>query len=159
VIVPGSKDTLGDLEWLRTTALDEWVLAQHAQGATVLGVCAGYQMLGRSVSDPEGRESRRGDLPGLGLLPARTVLASQEVSDVRRGPAMRGTSFTAYEIHLGVTTADAPLPAFATLADGRAEGLVGNRVIGTYLHGLLESPAVCREIFGVPPAAVAGRTN
>lgn len=150
VILPGTKNTLGDLAWLRERGLDRWVIDQHAKGATVIGVCGGYQMLGTSVSDPLAMESAAGSSAGLGLLPTRTVLAPEKVTMRRRGRTRSGTEFEAYEIHLGVTDTPESLRPFATLDDGRPEGVVRDRVIGTYLHGLFESAAVCSEVFGVP---------
>ncbi|MEQ1870569.1 MAG: cobyric acid synthase [Vicinamibacterales bacterium] len=158
VILPGTKDTLGDLEWLRGRGLDRWVIDQHAKGATVIGVCGGYQMLGTSVSDPLAMESVAGRSAGLGLLPVHTVLAAEKVTTRRRGHTRGGAEFEAYEIHLGVTDTPASLRPFATLDGGRPEGVVRERVIGTYLHGLFESAAVCSEVFGVavtPPRSKA----
>ena len=150
VIVPGTKDTLGDLAWLRRQRLDAWVQVQHDLGATVIGICGGYQMLGTAIADPHGVESTGGTAAGLGLLPARTVLAAEKVTRAVRATTPGGVSYAAYEIHMGVTTLDAPRPPFATLADGTADGARGVRAIGTYLHGALEDAAVCAELFGVP---------
>lgn len=149
VILPGTKNTLADLEWLRQRGLDRWIVGQHARGATVVGICGGYQMLGTSISDPLAMESSIGGSTGLGLLPARTVLTADKVTTLRRARTRAGTEFSAYEIHLGVTDRPAHLAPFATLDDGTAEGAVRDRVIGTYLHGLFESADVCAELFGV----------
>ena len=149
IILPGTKDTLGDLEWLRARGLDAWIRNQHQRGATVIGVCGGYQMLGEAIHDPDGLESRQGSAPGLGLLPAETVLTRDKATRVRRATLADGTSFPAYEIHMGVTTCTRPLPPFAQLEDGTSDGARGDRVIGTYLHGALEDPEVCAELFGV----------
>jgi adenosylcobyric acid synthase len=159
VILPGTKDTIGDLEWMRERGLDTWVLAQHQQGAIVIGICGGYQMLGTAIHDPAGVESRRGSVPGLALLPVETVLTAEKTTRVRRATlatpayagatAGKGASFAAYEIHLGVTTAARPLPPFARLEDGTPDGALADRVIGTYLHGALEDAVVCETLFGV----------
>jgi adenosylcobyric acid synthase len=157
VIVPGSKDTIADLAWMRARGLDAWIQDQHRRGATVIGVCGGFQMLGEAIHDPEGVESMRGSAQGLGLLPVETVLTLTKATEVRRATTARGHSFPAYEIHMGVTTAARPLPPFARLEDGSAEGVRDDRVIGTYLHGALEDVSVCAELFRVPFAVGAGK--
>jgi adenosylcobyric acid synthase len=160
VILPGTKDTLGDLDWMRARGLDAWVGDQHRRGATVVGICGGYQMLGAAIHDPDGVESRQGTAQGLGLLPAETVLTADKTTRLRRATTANGTSFAAYEIHLGVTTPSRPLPPFARLEDGTADGVVADRIVGTYLHGALEDPGVCTELFGVRVAEeTAGAAN
>jgi adenosylcobyric acid synthase len=149
VILPGTKDTLGALAWLRDRGLDAWVRRQHAQGATILGVCGGFQILGDVVRDPDGVESRAGSAPGLGLLPVETVLVREKVTAVRRARTPAGALFDAYEIHVGVTTAREPVSPFAYLDDGSPEGARRGRVCGTYLHGALDDARVCEEILGV----------
>lgn len=117
VILPGSKDTVADLAWLRARGLDEWVARQHRRGATVIGICGGYQMLGETIHDPDGAESSRGVTVGLGLLPVDTVLGRDKTTVVRRAVTPGGAVFGAYEIHLGVTTSRVPLPPFARLLE------------------------------------------
>jgi adenosylcobyric acid synthase len=157
VVLPGTKDTLGDLAWLKAQGLDAWVRAQHAAGATILGVCGGYQMLGETVADPLAVESGGGRADGLGLLPAETTLAATKVTRAIRATTPGSAPFPAYEIHMGVTTLRTPLPPFARLADGSADGARGDRVIGTYLHGALEDAAVCEEVLGVPVTSAASK--
>jgi adenosylcobyric acid synthase len=149
VILPGTKDTIGDLAWLRKRSLDAWISDQHRRGATVIGVCGGFQMLGEVIHDPEGVESFPGTAQGLGLLSVETVLTASKAMRVRRATIATGASFAAYEIHLGVTTCTRPLPPFARLEDGTWDGVLSDRVIGTYLHGALEDSHVCAELFGV----------
>ena len=141
----------GDLAWMRAKGLDRWVSGEHARGATIVGVCGGYQMLGESVRDPAGVESTSSYTPGLGLLAAETVLLPEKTTRVRRAALASGTSFSSYEIHLGVTTCRAALPPFARLEDGALEGVRGERLIGTYLHGAFEDARVCAEVFGCEP--------
>ena len=152
VILPGSKNTVADLEWLRARRLDEWVISQHRRGATVIGICGGYQMLGRAIHDPDRLESDAGSVSGLGLITAETTLARDKTTRVVSGSTAARAMFDGYEIHLGSTTSGGTVAPFARLADGTCDGVRGNRVIGTYLHGALESAAVCEEIFGVPIA-------
>jgi len=153
IILPGSKSTISDLRWLRATGLAAWVTAQHRGGATVIGVCGGYQMLGRSIRDPLRIESPDEAAEGLGLLAADTVLEPVKTTVLRTAWSPRGVRFCAYEIHLGATTVDEPVRPFARLDDGRPDGACAPRVVGTYLHGAFESAGVCTETFGVDVAA------
>jgi adenosylcobyric acid synthase len=155
IILPGSKHTVADLAWLRAQRLDTWILDQHRRGAVVIGICGGFQMLGTTIADPHGMESSSGLAPGLGLLPATTVLAATKTTRQRRAATRAGVEFAAYEIHLGETRWEQPLPPFAMLDDGAGEGVWANQLIGTYLHGALEHVDVCAEVFGVEIARVA----
>jgi adenosylcobyric acid synthase len=157
VVVPGTKSTIADLLWLRASGLADWILAQHRCGATIVGVCGGYQMLGRSIHDPLGVESGLRFANGLNLLPVTTVMADNKTTRVKRAITPRGTSFVAYEIHMGATDIEGRVEAFARFDDGGTDGARLPGVIGTYLHGALENPDVCAELFGVPPPSVEGK--
>jgi adenosylcobyric acid synthase len=154
VIVPGTKNTIDDLLWLRRNGLADWIQEQHAAGATIVGVCGGFQMLGQRVLDPAGIESSTTAVEGLGLLPLETVLTSEKRTEVVTARTLAGTAFGAYAIHAGRTRAVGATTAhpFATLSDGEPDGYRGDRVLGTYLHGAFESVAVCTEVFGACPA-------
>jgi adenosylcobyric acid synthase len=161
VILPGSKNTSADLSWLRSSGLAEWVLAQHRRGATIIGICGGYQMLGRTIRDPARMESDAGQVDGLGLLPAATELTETKRTTAVTARTRGGVPFGGYEIHLGVTTLDrgfVPAP-FAQVQDGEADGVWMDGVIGTYLHGAFENPDVCAEVFGVEPPAAASKAE
>lgn len=147
IILPGTKNTIGDLHWLRERGLDEWILAQHSRGARVLGICGGYQMLGTSIEDPLQLESDSKGSAGLGLLPVRTVLEPAKVVRTVKATAF-GATFGAYEIHLGKTISDSPITRFATLEDGQLDGACNGRVMGTYLHGALEHREFAQKLFG-----------
>ncbi len=159
VVLPGTKNTLHDLAWLRQSGLAEWVIEQHRRGATVIGVCGGFQMLGRCIRDPLGVESDLEAAPGLGLLPCVTTLAAEKTTVVRLGTTSKGTPLTGYEIHMGSTAMDGEVPPFARLQNGYAEGVRLNRVIGTYLHGAFEHPDVCAEVFGIAPPPTSTKTK
>ncbi len=147
VFLPGTKNTIGDLEWLCAQGLDEWLRAQYRRGATIVGICGGFQMLGESIDDPHGMESNRRHAAGLGFLPMKTTLNQQKTTRVVRACSPKGHSYQAYEIHLGETIMEqASLSPFAILEDGSREGVRGDRVIGTYLHGAFEDPAVLAEL-------------
>jgi len=159
IVIPGTKSTTLDLLWLRASGLADWVVAQHARGATVMGICGGYQMLGRSIHDPLGVESDVSSVSGLNLLPVVTTMAADKSTRVRHARTAGGTSFTGYEIHMGQTEIDPAQPPFATFDDGGTDGVRAPGVIGTYLHGALENPDVCGEVFGIPPPAAAARAE
>jgi adenosylcobyric acid synthase len=154
VILPGSKHTRSDLQWMRARGLDEWVRRQHTRGATVIGICGGYQMLGRAIHDPHGVESEAGSSEGLGLLESETTLAVDKITRTVRATTAGGASFSAYEIHLGITSGQGSMPPFAHLDDGTVDGVRADRLVGTYLHGALEDAAVCSELFGISVNAV-----
>jgi adenosylcobyric acid synthase len=158
IILPGSKHTSADLRWLRQQGLDEAVSAHVQQGGAVLGICGGLQMLGEALIDTHGID---GNAPGLGLLPLVTQFAERKT--VRRtqaafgsllGPwsALSGVTVQGYEIHHGHTQAHPAMLAAGNvlhevmpdLSWQSAEG----QVLGTYLHGLFESPAVLQALFG-----------
>ena len=155
IILPGSKSTIADLRWLRDTGLAGWITDQHRHGATVVGVCGGFQMLGLRIHDPARVESPEATAEGLGLLPAETVMAAGKTTAVRTAWSRGGVRFSAYEVHMGVTTLAAPAQPFARLEDGRRDGACGSGVIGTYLHGAFENPDVCAETFGADVVAVS----
>jgi adenosylcobyric acid synthase len=159
VIIPGTKNTLGDLEWLQKTGLAGWIIYQYRAGARIVGVCGGYQIMGEHIDDPLGMESGRGGANGLGLLEGRTVLAAEKVTRRISATTPSGVEFDAYEIHLGVTTRTHDAEPFATLADGSKDGVRGERLAGTYLHGALEDPCVLGELLGRPIAAASTRES
>ena len=90
IFLPGTKDTAGDLRWLREQKLDEWIGAQHRGGATIVGICGGFQMLGEAITDPYGMESNCVETTGLGLLPVRTTMRPEKTTEVVRASTPRG---------------------------------------------------------------------
>ena len=142
VILPGTKNTMEDLLWLRQSGLEAAVRRLAQAQTPVLGVCGGYQMLGQTLDDPAGTESGKPmSLAGLGLLPTRTAFDAQkrrtQVRAVALGAPFAGARMTGYEIHNGRTTVNGE--PFCRLADGTPEGCVCKNVFGTYLHGLFDS--------------------
>ena len=148
VVLPGSKDTMSDLRWLRAQGLDQAILRLAAQGVPIVGICGGYQMMGESLSDPDGLAGAPGEEPGLGLLPLRTRF--QKTKQVTQVEARWGDSaWMAYEIHMGqteFTRAVAPLLTLGTPTGLQRAGVRQQNLWGTYLHGLFESPAVRRDL-------------
>ncbi|HWH75047.1 MAG TPA: cobyric acid synthase [Methylibium sp.] len=167
IVLPGSKQVSGDLQWLRERGLDAAISRHAAQGKRVLGICGGLQMLGRWLHDPQGLDGRPGSVPGLGLLPLETRYAApKRVLAVRvrfaalQPPwqALAGIEAPAYEIRTGCTEAvgatepvDGPpaatMPALRA-DDGSVIGWQRGPVVGVYAHGLFESGAVLRALFG-----------
>jgi adenosylcobyric acid synthase len=139
VLLPGSKATLGDLAALRGEGWDIDIAAHRRRGGWVVGLCGGYQMLGRTIADPGGLEGPPGDAPGLGLLDAASVLAPQKtLRRIAAHDAIARADVAGYEIHLGETWSnEAPLLSL----DGKPEGArsADGRVLGTYIHGLFAS--------------------
>ncbi len=150
VIVPGTKSTRGDLAFLRVQGWDVDLIAHHRRGGRVLGICGGYQMLGRTVADPQGIEGPAGADPGLGLLDVATVMTpDKRLTEVVAVHAASGAAFRGYEIHIGRTEgADCARP-FAFVA-GAPEGAVGadGRVAGSYLHGMFRDDGFRAALLG-----------
>lgn len=156
IVLPGTKNTMADLSWLRQSGLEARILKHAAAGKPVIGVCGGYQMLGLTVSDPHGVE-HGGEMAGLGLLPFSTVFAPEktrtrvhgtvpEVGGIFAG--LSGQPYEGYEIHMGVT-------------DAQGAVVSAENVYGTYLHGFFDreeiTKAVAEALFrakGLDPAGV-----
>ena len=138
IVLPGSKATIADLAALRAAGFDIDITAHRRRGGMILGLCGGYQMLGRSIADPGGIEGPAGTAVGLGLLEVATTLSEEKRLEPVRGTTSDGAPFTGYEMHMGVTEGPDCARPFARLADGSREGAVSadGRVIGTYVHGL-----------------------
>jgi adenosylcobyric acid synthase len=184
IVIPGTKSTIADLEFMRAQGWDVDILAHVRQGGRVLGICGGYQMLGRVVSDPQGIEGKPKTVPGLGLLDVETVMTGDKtLREVRGevvgmplecgdpaskagsadgGPAGSATStpFAGYEMHVGVTTGPGCGHPLLRLADGTPDGTpdgavsADGRVAGCYVHGLFGLTAA-RAAF-LAPLGVTG---
>lgn len=154
IILPGSKSTLADLYELRRNGVAQAVVRAHCEGAAVLGICGGYQLMGQEVFDPDHVEGDIERLPGLGLLPVSTRMTGEKVTRQVKfqlfengGRATEdGTlklSMSGYEIHMGSTvpiegTSASPLNM---LEDGLCDGyIVDSTCMGTYIHGILDNP-------------------
>ncbi len=141
VIVPGSKSTMADLAVVRSTGWDIDIHAHVRRGGQVLGLCGGYQMLGKRIHDPQGLEGASGSVEGLGLLDVETtLLADKTVTLVTGIHVASRLPVRGYEIHLGETTGSDCLKPFAMLANV-ADGAVSQngKIAGTYLHGCFAS--------------------
>jgi adenosylcobyric acid synthase len=159
ILLPGSKATIADLEALRAAGFHIDIAAHRHRGGMVLGLCGGYQMLGRSIADPGGIEGPPATVEGLGLLDVQTTLSNDKRLEPVSGTTSDGVSFSGYEMHMGVTDGKDRARAFARLADGSPEGAVSadGRVIGTYVHGLFADDrqrAAWLQRLGAGPAAI-----
>ncbi len=149
VILPGSKATIADLRAFKREGWDIDIEAHRRRGGAVLGICAGYQMLGRKVADPEGIEGPPGEEPGLGFLDHETVLtAGKTLRRIGGAGKTVDAAFTGYEMHVGETTnGGGGRPFLAPDGPGHDAGSVSRdgRVMGCYVHGLLAGDAFRRE--------------
>jgi len=142
VLIPGSKATLSDLKDFRAEGWDIDILSHHRRGGMVIGICGGYQMLGRRIEDPNGIEGPPGGADGLGLLDISTTIAGdkalRKVSGVEAGS---GAAIRGYEMHMGDTTGPDTNRPWLTLAPDRADGASSacGRIKGAYVHGLFSS--------------------
>ena len=139
IVLPGSKATLADLSFLRAQGWDVDLMAHWRRGGHLLGICGGYQMLGRRIADPEGVEGPPGEAPGLGLLDVETVLRGPKVLVEAAGTERTtGSAVAGYEMHMGRTAGPDCGRPMLMLGDGRTDGAASRdgRVMGCYLHGL-----------------------
>ena len=137
IILPGTKSTLHDLYELRRNGCAQAIIKAHREGATVMGICGGYQMMGVEVCDPDHVEGDIERLPGLGLLPITTTMSGEKVT--RQISCEYGVG---YEIHMGETHpfCDAKASPLLHLSDGREDGyIIDNKCMGTYVHGILDN--------------------
>jgi adenosylcobyric acid synthase len=139
IIIPGSKATIADLAFLREQGWDIDITAHWRRGGRVLGVCGGYQMLGRRLADPDGTEGPVGEVAGLGLLDVSTVLSGKKTLAAVEGVCLtNGAPFHGYEMHIGRTSGPGCAAPLLHFADGRPDGAISpdGRVMGAYVHGL-----------------------
>jgi adenosylcobyric acid synthase len=138
IVLPGSKATIADLAALRAAGFDIDIAAHRRRGGMILGLCGGYQMLGRSIADPDGIEGSPAMADGLGLLDVATTLIPDKKLEAVRGRSADGAPLAGYEMHIGVTEGPDRGRPFARLEDGSPDGAISadGRVIGTYIHGL-----------------------
>ena len=159
ILLPGTKSTIADLQWLRESGLEAAILKQASRGTLIFGVCGGYQMLGRSVSDPEGVEAAGvRQMRGLGLLPVDTVFRGEKVQTQTTGvfsgvegllSCLNGRAYEGYEIHMGRSEEKMP-PVIS-----------GGSVYGSYVHGIFDAPGIADAVLtalcqsrGIDPAAL-----
>ena len=139
IILPGSKATIADLKFFRGQGWDIDLLAHARRGGRILGICGGYQMLGKNVSDPHGMEGPPGEVEGLGLLDVATQLTAKKALRQVDGACLtNGAPFRGYEMHVGETAGPDCARPLMRFADGRLDGAISadGRIAGAYVHGL-----------------------
>lgn len=144
IILPGSKATIADLEFLRSQGWDIDLLAHVRRGGRVLGICAGYQMLGNVVLDPERIEGHQDSARGLGLLDITTTMTGdKQLRAITGTDLVTGSAVSGYEMHLGLSTGPAAANPFIRFDNGTTDGALSpdTRILGCHIHGLFHSPA------------------
>ncbi|MFD9625626.1 cobyric acid synthase [Peribacillus muralis] len=146
LILPGTKNTIEDLNWLKQVGLDRTIKELREQGTMIFGICGGFQMLGTKLFDPDGVEGNGENAEGLSLLPAETVFQAEKKTVQMEGVLPSGIlagemNLSGFEIHLGKTTLESQVRPFLQLKDGRQDGAIAtdNKVFGTYLHGIFHN--------------------
>lgn len=145
IILPGSKNVRADLAWLRAHGWDKAIARHLRYGGKLIGLCGGFQMLGTAIHDPHGLESAAGSSTGLGLLAFETTLEREkQLHRIRGTLALASAPVQGYEIHMGISHGPA-LERPALHLDGRTDGAISEdgQILGTYLHGLFDTPAAC----------------
>lgn len=151
IILPGTKNTMDDLSWMRENGLEGMILRCHEGGTPIVGICGGFQMLGQYLEDPFGIE-RTGAMRGMGLLNMKTVFEPEKTRTRIKGQVIEaggifsglcGLNVSGYEIHMGVTKNTGGCVPVIMLEDGRIDGLANGdfSVMGTYLHGIFDEPS------------------
>ncbi|MEN8904361.1 MAG: cobyric acid synthase [Clostridiales bacterium] len=158
VILPGTKNTMGDLKWLRESGLESEILKYASKGNPVFGICGGYQMMCKNLKDPYGVEDG-GEIMGMGLFDAKTVFEKEKVRTRVKGIFQKvdgifsklvGKCFEGYEIHMGLTQCDESIKNITSITTIentiKQDGLSFKNVYGSYVHGIFDSEEVLVEI-------------
>jgi adenosylcobyric acid synthase len=146
IVLPGSKNVRDDLKWLRDQGWEPAIQRHLRYGGKLMGICAGYQMLGRLVQDPEGMEGPPGTSSGLDLLDLSTQLAAEKQLCQVKGRLLLGdVPITGYEIHCGITRGAALARPLVKHQNGNPDGVISTdgQILGTYWHGLFDTPQAC----------------
>lgn len=156
ILLPGTKNTMADLRWMRQNGLEAAILKQHERGSLVIGICGGFQMLGKTLSDPDGVEDGS-SMRGMGLLDTETVFLPQKRRTRMNGTIasvdgvlepLSGHAVSGYEIHMGETRGLGSAVPFTTLETGETDGYrdPAGTVFGSYLHGIFDSPETAQKL-------------
>ena len=162
VVIPGSKTTISDLEHLRAQGWDHDLHAYVRRGGRVLGICAGYQMLGRTVRDPLGIEGSTPVSAGVGLLEIETTMGAQKtLRRVSGEETTTGARIEGYEMHIGISTGDATRRPMVRFEDGSLDGAMSEncRVAGCHVHGLFNSSAYRAALLAALGAQSSGQNH
>ena len=162
IVIPGSKNTIGDLRWLKSSGLADTIIEEAKKGTPIFGVCGGFQILGSEIADPFFTEEG-GTETGLSLLPIRTLMSEEKITkqfygEIKNGgelfPKLAGLSVRGYEIHTGITELTDGISEW--FIDDKEEeehdskngiiGLTSGNVYGTYIHGIFDEKGIASEI-------------
>ena len=143
IIIPGSKNTIADLIDIKNNGVAKAIVHAHRNGKTVIGICGGYQMMGQSVEDPYHVEGTIEGMPGLGLLPVKTILSEEKITQQCIFEYKNLGECKGYEIHMGITETDQPLNKTNTGNDGY---WLSDTCWGTYIHGILDNEIVINDL-------------
>jgi len=141
IILPGTKNTIDDMVRLHENGLASTIIKLHQQGKALYGICGGYQIMGKSIEDPDGIEGTQASIEGLGLLPVSTLITPQKTTLQQQFRFLNGNLYSnkGYEIHMGLTTGSENKP-LCHFSNGETEGcFMGPKLFGTYLHGLFDN--------------------
>ena len=155
ILIPGTKNTMDDMQWLRESGMEALILRQAEKKTPVIGICGGFQILGKELEDPDCVE-HGGTMRGMGLLDTRTVFSEAKTRTQTEGVMERGAGLwsgwegrkvTGYEIHMGVTENLGNCRELVRLADGRIDALANQdgSVLGSYLHGIFDTEGFAEE--------------
>lgn len=161
IILPGTKNTMEDLLWMRQNGLEAAVLKKAAEQKVIFGICGGYQMLGETLSDPQHVEAG-GEMKGMGLLPVDTTFTASKTRTRVQGTFagtdgilknLEGTPLEGYEIHMGESTLKENARSFTEITDmvagnSKSDGAYCGNVYGTYIHGVFDCEEVAKKIVG-----------
>lgn len=159
IILPGTKNTMQDLKWLRESGLEAEIIRLKERGTLIFGICGGYQMLGNELSDPFNVEGG-GNMRGMYLLPTKTIFAKEKTRTRVNGVVgkivgefsmLSGLSFEGYEIHMGETEVE-DVSAFSSIINGKTEkndGACCGNVFGTYVHGIFDTGTFAEGLIGI----------
>ena len=159
IVLPGTKNTMEDLLWMRQNGLEASILKKAAEGKVIFGICGGYQMLGETLSDPEHVEAG-GQMKGMGLLPMDTVFQDSKTRTRVQGTfpkvegilhTLTGVSLEGYEIHMGESVGKEGACAFTELTDtvkgiSKSDGAYYKNVYGSYVHGIFDKEEVAKKV-------------
>lgn len=158
ILLPGTKNTMADLRWLRESGLEAAILKAQQKGTVIFGICGGYQMLGELLEDPEGVEEG-GTLRGMGLLPAKTIFTVEKTRTRVSGEIQQfsgmfqrlsGKKLEGYEIHMGVTSINGKAESFSIISEegkvSKSDGACIENVYGTYVHGIFDEDGIAEEL-------------
>ncbi len=155
IIIPGSKSTIEDLKFIRRTGIEKKIIKHYKTGGIIIGICAGFQMLGKKLNDPYLVEGGTKKIKGIGIFKTKTVMSKEKVTVQTSGEIasgrgilknLKGMKIKGYEIHMGATKGLKPGTELAITETGSNDGIVAKNAIGTYIHGIFDNAEITRGL-------------